>query len=173
MAVANKLFLLSACISSIIRITYVAPMLTDADPSWVIAEPMYWSVIEINIGILAASIPSFKILVKEYFPRMLGSGYSGHDQSGGISGAVNARYKKGYSEHSYSMDRMKNGAMNTTVTGGHTQLGSMSGSQEHIIIPDGMIVRTTAVVVDESHSTHSGVDKDLESQVSKSSKSSS
>lgn len=42
--------------------------------------------------------------------------------------------------------------MNTTVTGGHTQLGSNNGSEEQIIVPDGMIVRTTAVVVDESHS---------------------
>lgn len=107
---------------------------------------MYWSVIEINIGILAASIPSYKVLVKEYFPRVLGSGYSGHGQNEG-----NIK-KKGYSDGPYTLERMKNGAMNTTVTGGHTQLGSHSGSEEQIIIPDGIIVRTTAVVVDESHS---------------------
>lgn len=42
--------------------------------------------------------------------------------------------------------------MNTTVTGGHSHLGSSSGSEEQMVCPDGMIVRTTAVVVDESHS---------------------
>lgn len=110
---------------------------------------MYWSVIEINIGILAASIPSYKILAKKYLPRLLGSGYSNGDQSEGISQRFQ---KKSYGDGSYSLERMKNGAMNTTVTGGHTQLGSHNGSEEQIIVPDGMIIRTTAVVVDESHS---------------------
>jgi hypothetical protein len=34
---------------------------------------MYWSVIEISIGILAASIPSFKAIFKRYLPRFLDS----------------------------------------------------------------------------------------------------
>lgn len=59
---------------------------------------------------------------------------------------------KGFSDGSYSMDRVKNGATNTTVTGGHSHLGSNSGSEERMVCPAGMIVRTTAVVVDESHS---------------------
>lgn len=109
---------------------------------------MYWSVIEINIGILAASIPSYKALVKTYFPRLLGNIYSG---DGGSEGTDPKYQRKG----SYSLDRMKNGATNTTTVtggGGHSHLGSNSDSEEQIICPDGMIVRTTAVVVDESHS---------------------
>ncbi|ROT39951.1 hypothetical protein SODALDRAFT_332102 [Sodiomyces alkalinus F11] len=64
---------LFACISSVIRITYIPGMLHSGDPTWDIARPMYWSVIETNIGILAASIPSYKPLAKRYAPRLLGS----------------------------------------------------------------------------------------------------
>lgn len=63
----------SACISSIIRISYIPQMLASTDPTWTIAGAMYWSVIETNIGILAASIPSWKVLAKRYVPRLLGS----------------------------------------------------------------------------------------------------
>lgn len=48
-------------------------MLTSTDSTWAIAGAMYWSVIETNIGILAASIPSWKVLAKKYVPRLLGS----------------------------------------------------------------------------------------------------
>lgn len=106
---------------------------------------MYWSVIEVNVGILASSIPSYKALVKTYFPLLLGNTYSGAAGDAAIGG-------KGYSD-TYSLDRMKGGATNTTtVTGGHSHLGSISGSEEQMVCPAGMIIRTTAVVVDESHS---------------------
>lgn len=45
---------------------------------------MYWSVIETNIGILAASIPSYKAIAKKYAPRLLGS--SGMSSSRKLSG---------------------------------------------------------------------------------------
>lgn len=63
----------STCISSIVRITYIPAMLTDEDATFVISNAMYWSVIETNIGILAASIPSFKALASRYAPGLLSS----------------------------------------------------------------------------------------------------
>lgn len=50
-------------------------MLVSEDATWAITSAMYWSVIEINIGILAASIPSFKSIARRYCPRLLGSSY--------------------------------------------------------------------------------------------------
>lgn len=47
-------------------------MLTSDDPTYVIAPPFYWSVIESNIAVLAASIPSFKPLAKRFLPRLIG-----------------------------------------------------------------------------------------------------
>lgn len=111
---------------------------------------MYWSVIEVNVGILAASIPSYKALVKKYFPFLLDITFSGGVREEASPGNRGKGYI--YSNGSYLLDRTKNGATNTTVTGGHNHLGSGSSSEEQIICPDGMIVRTIAVVVDESHS---------------------
>lgn len=55
-------------------------MLVSTDATWAITGAMYWSVIETNIGILSASIPSWKVLAKRYVPRLLGS--SGRGTSG-------------------------------------------------------------------------------------------
>jgi hypothetical protein len=50
-------------------------MLFSKDSTWTISEPMYWSVIEINVGILTASIPAFKAIAKKYAPKLLGGSY--------------------------------------------------------------------------------------------------
>ncbi|KAM0329308.1 hypothetical protein ACHAQA_004613 [Verticillium albo-atrum] len=68
---------LFACVSSIIRITYIPQMLVSEDPTWAITGAMYWSVIETNVGILAASIPSYKAIAKRYAPRLLGTSSNG------------------------------------------------------------------------------------------------
>ena len=47
-------------------------MLKSTDPTWTITGAMYWSAIETNIGILAASIPSFKAVAQRYLPRIIG-----------------------------------------------------------------------------------------------------
>ncbi|CAJ2513924.1 Uu.00g020430.m01.CDS01 [Anthostomella pinea] len=67
---------LLACISSIVRITFIPRIVANLDITWVYTGALYWSVIEINVGILAASIPSFKVIAKRYAPRLLGSGAS-------------------------------------------------------------------------------------------------
>ncbi|KAF2492235.1 hypothetical protein BU16DRAFT_107908 [Lophium mytilinum] len=67
---------LFACISSIVRITFIPEMLVSPDATFVISGAMYWSVIETNIGIAAASIPSFKALAKRYAPVLLGSSHN-------------------------------------------------------------------------------------------------
>ncbi|KAH0158148.1 integral membrane protein, partial [Aureobasidium melanogenum] len=66
---------LFTCVSSIIRITYIPGMLFSADQTWTISGPMYWSVIETNVGILTASMPAFKAIAKKYAPKLLGGSY--------------------------------------------------------------------------------------------------
>lgn len=84
---ANICRLYSACVSSIIRITYIPQMLVSTDSTWAITGAMYWSVIETNIGILAASIPSWKVLVKRYMPRLLGSSFAYGSGKQGMHGS--------------------------------------------------------------------------------------
>jgi hypothetical protein len=67
--------IISTCVSSIIRITYIPGMLFSKDSTWTISGPMYWSVIETNVGILTASIPAFKAIAKKYAPKLLGGSY--------------------------------------------------------------------------------------------------
>ncbi|KAL9622698.1 MAG: hypothetical protein Q9160_003008 [Pyrenula sp. 1 TL-2023] len=91
-AVAFMLCLgLFACVSSIIRISFIPVMLTSEDPTYVIAPPFYWSVIESNIGVLAASIPSFKPLAKRFVPRLIGE--SSLKRGYGNSGNMNPSHK--------------------------------------------------------------------------------
>ncbi|KAA8893580.1 hypothetical protein FN846DRAFT_514101 [Sphaerosporella brunnea] len=147
-----------AVLSSIIRITYVVPMLTSKDPTWVIAEPMYWSVIETNIGILAISIPSYRVLIRRSFPKLLGS-YSG-GQSDRYSGGQSDSYSHGMSEgrkksrnyglRSFEIHERALG-MDVMITG----VGSKRNSEEQIlvpgVIPDGKIMATTNVTQSVVH----------------------
>ncbi|KAG9248743.1 hypothetical protein BJ878DRAFT_531726 [Calycina marina] len=71
-----------ACVSSIVRITFIPNLLKDADATWAITPAMYWSVVETNVAMLAASIPSFKPIAKRYLPRLLGDSSSGATYNG-------------------------------------------------------------------------------------------
>lgn len=70
-------------------------MLSSDDATYVIAPPFYWSVIEINIGVLAASIPSFKPLAKRFLPRLIGESSFKERVGYGNSGSLKAHYKGG------------------------------------------------------------------------------
>ncbi|KAF3015887.1 hypothetical protein E8E14_009573 [Neopestalotiopsis sp. 37M] len=109
---------LFACVSSIIRITYIPQMLTALDATYVISGAMYWSVIEINIGILAASIPSFKPIASRYAPRLLGSSYN----QSGKGGRNGSSYLK-----SSGLGRSKNGTMELRSVERGDRFGLQSG----------------------------------------------
>ncbi|KAI9803752.1 MAG: hypothetical protein M1826_004943 [Phylliscum demangeonii] len=68
---------LFACVSSIVRLTYVPHTMSERDITWNLADVMYWSVIECCVAILAASIPAFKPLAKRYLPALVGSYMTG------------------------------------------------------------------------------------------------
>ncbi|KPI38198.1 uncharacterized protein AB675_1111 [Cyphellophora attinorum] len=90
---------LFACVSSIIRISFIPVMLTSDDPTFVIAPPFYWSVIEANIGVLAASIPSFKPLAKRFLPRILGESSDKRTRHYAKDGSYRAQHYKGTSSN--------------------------------------------------------------------------
>jgi len=138
----------SACVSSIIRITYIPAMLTSADYTYAISGAMYWSVIETNIGIFAASIPSFKAIASRFVPRFIGE-YSSGRKYGPWSGNTDARkYGSGFTKVT-DPNQITMGTMNgreDTKTG--TQIGATlndNSSEERIIIPDGKIFTQTEI----------------------------
>ena len=88
----------SACISSIIRITYIPAMLSSKDFTYVISGAMYWSVIETNVGIFAASIPSFKAIASRFLPRFIGEYSSGNKYNPWSSNNTTPRYASRFSK---------------------------------------------------------------------------
>ncbi|KAJ5833889.1 hypothetical protein N7474_002200 [Penicillium riverlandense] len=139
---------LFACVSSIIRITYIPAMLESSDPTYAIAGAMYWSVIETNVGIFAASIPSFKAIASRFLPRFIGE-YSSGRKYGPWSGNTDARrYGSGFTKVTDpngitmgTINGQDDAAMGTRIGAG---MGSNS-SEERIIVPDGKIFTQTEI----------------------------
>ncbi|KAH6962817.1 hypothetical protein DER45DRAFT_590722 [Fusarium avenaceum] len=140
---------LFACVSSIIRITYIPPMLTSDDPTWVISNAMYWSVIETNIGILAASIPSYKAIAKQYAPRLLGS-----------SGMSSNRKLSGFKQMPLELQNNSvtgTGAPKTTFETNIKNGLSDNSSEEVLVMPNGRIgVKTDIVFQYENNDLENG-----------------
>ncbi|KAJ5753119.1 hypothetical protein N7520_010036 [Penicillium odoratum] len=139
---------LFACVSSIIRITYIPAMLSSADYTYAISGAMYWSVIETNVGIFAASIPSFKAIASRFLPRFIGE-YSSGRKYGPWSGNTNARkYGSGFAKvtdpNQITMGTMNQDddiAMGTQIGAGDRD----NSSEDRIIIPEGKIFTHTEI----------------------------
>ncbi|KAJ5385440.1 hypothetical protein N7517_003351, partial [Penicillium concentricum] len=136
---------LFACVSSIIRITYIPTMLTSKDSTYAISGAMYWSVIETNIGIFAASIPSFKAIASRFLPRFIGEYSSGKKYGHWSSNTTGPRYPSGFSKvtdpNCITMDTInckEDGTMGTKI-------GATSNSSEERIIPQGKIFTHTEI----------------------------
>ncbi|KAL4789236.1 hypothetical protein BDV19DRAFT_383279 [Aspergillus venezuelensis] len=158
---------LFACVSSIIRITYIPQMLWSNDATWAISGAMYWSVIEINIGILAASIPSFKAIASRFLPRIIGEYSSNKNYGygyGGRSGSGFSRVRDRSHNHSHKDNRsvgmhtLNRGRDHTVIgtgssTNNHTVMSGQSSldrtSEERIFVPEGKIYAHTEIEVRE------------------------
>ncbi|KAJ5286985.1 hypothetical protein N7478_002671 [Penicillium angulare] len=73
------------CAIAIKRTVQMLGALTSADYTWDITEQFYWSYIEVNAGILCASVPALKPFAKRHLSNVFGSSqrYNGRN---GISG---------------------------------------------------------------------------------------
>ncbi|KAF7717488.1 Uncharacterized protein PECH_007958 [Penicillium ucsense] len=156
---------LFACVSSIIRITYIPYMLTSSDSTYAISGAMYWSVIETNIGIFAASIPSFKAIASRFLPRFIGE-YSSGRKYGAWSGTPGThRYGSGFAKVT-DPNNITMGTLNCgrDDIGMGTQIGATvadNSSEERIIIPDGKIFTQTEIetTVESNHEYHSSMEQ--------------
>lgn len=108
---------------------------------------MYWSVIETNVGIFAASAPSFKAIASRFLPRIIGE-YSGRKSS--ANDTYPRKYGSGFSKvrdpnavpmdtlpGTDDLDQEGNDVRNG---GGHT----LNSSIERMI-PDGRIMTQTQI----------------------------
>ncbi|KAJ8163184.1 hypothetical protein V6000_010066 [Aspergillus fumigatus] len=136
---------LFACISSIIRISYIPTMLKSADFTYAISGAMYWSVIETNVGILAASIPSFKAIASRFLPRLIGEYSSGRKYgSSTLTGSKPIHW--GFSRFKDSVTMTSLRTKDAEVM--PTEIGKGYGSntsEERIVVPNGKIWTTTQI----------------------------
>jgi len=149
-----------------VRITFIPEMLVNPDATWAISAAMYWSVIETNIGILAASIPTFKAIAKRYAPHLVGE-YSSGSNSRRFQGSHRSQTMGSFNKldpHGpvalRSMNRGPDGAPTQTHTSVNTD-GLSNGkrsvktviehklsdnsSEERIVMPEGQIVAHTEI----------------------------
>ncbi|RDW74278.1 putative integral membrane protein Pth11-like [Aspergillus mulundensis] len=142
---------LFACVSSIIRITYIPAMLTSPDATWAISGAMYWSAIEINIGILAASIPSFKAIASRFLPRLIGeySSNKAYNPYGARSGSGFSKVRDPSRNQSVNMHalRSRNHDQDHAVMGTDIHSAIDRTSEERIFVPEGKIYAHTEIEV--------------------------
>jgi hypothetical protein len=128
-------------------------MLTSPDSTYVISGAMYWSVIETNVGILAASIPSFKAIASRFLPRIIGE-YTDQKKYGPWSNSEEQGRRYGYGTN-FSKVRDPHAITLATMIG-DDQAYQSNSSEERIIIPEGKILAqthiTTNVEIQRDHS---------------------
>lgn len=136
-------------------------MLNSPDSTYVISNAMYWSVIETNVGIFAASIPSFKAIASRFLPRLIGEYSSqkkssyGWSNSGGMGDGTRGKYGPGSNfsrirdpNASYALRTMNDDGdgQGTDMYGTQTNTGfGGNSSEERIIIPEGKILAQTQI----------------------------
>jgi hypothetical protein len=120
-------------------------MLTSKDSTYAISGAMYWSVIETNVGIFAASIPSFKAIASRFVPRFIGEYNSGKKYGAWSSNNASPRYPSGFGKvtdpNSLTMDTINCKEDGTTGI----KIGATSNSSEERIIPQGKIFTHTEI----------------------------
>lgn len=134
--------------------TFVPSMLVSKDPTWAIGPPMYWSVIETNVGILAASIPSFKPIARRYLPRIIGEYSSGGRSYPGASSSRNfGKISNTGGEWAGSLPlkpvHARDGVTTTVITSRGDDLADISktssGSEQSLVSNNGRITQSTQI----------------------------
>ncbi|KAJ4390957.1 hypothetical protein N0V93_004556 [Gnomoniopsis smithogilvyi] len=86
---------------SVIRLQALAGFASSSNPTWDNLRVSQWSTIEVNVGIICASMPTLRLLLLKIFPALSGTtqAYGGYhssrswgDKSAAISGAKSRQY---------------------------------------------------------------------------------
>jgi len=61
-----------ACVASIFRLRALYTSTKTKDPTWDKTATVYWSTVELNVGIMCASMPTLRSLFSRFFPNVFG-----------------------------------------------------------------------------------------------------
>ena len=81
----RSLTALSVCIASVIRVPYVA-QISLLDPSWSDVNGAIWSIVELNVGIVSACLPTLRPLFLHVFHGGYNSTLHGQPSNGESTG---------------------------------------------------------------------------------------
>ncbi|CAK7213236.1 hypothetical protein SBRCBS47491_001733 [Sporothrix bragantina] len=76
-------------IVSILRLQSLLHFANSTNPTWDNYEVINWSTIEINVGIICACLPSLRLILVHFFPRVLGSSQRSYNQYYNSGGGPN------------------------------------------------------------------------------------
>ncbi|KZL86818.1 integral membrane protein [Colletotrichum incanum] len=133
--------------TSIVRLTYLPPLLTSLDPSWDAAPANIWTFIEANLFVICGSMPTLRKFFKHFAPKIMGSStnpssyvhnnYRISAYANQRSNAMKSRQRKQYEQfpeenemHTFNSDRKREedpGFTSVVVaTGGRDSADDMS-----------------------------------------------
>jgi hypothetical protein len=135
-----------AITASIIRAIRTGQTLSSKDPSWVAYDIDIWASIEVNTGLVCASAPALKPLIRKFVPNFLASiseptspSYSGDLSTGnGFSGATGPGEAIELGSHNNSTSKVMQdkfwtatGGSRTTVKDSESETGILSDDVTH------------------------------------------
>ncbi|KAK1657062.1 integral membrane protein [Colletotrichum godetiae] len=134
--------------TSVVRLTYLPPLLVSVDPSWDAAPANIWTFVEANLFVICGSMPTLRKFFKHFAPKLMGSstnpssyavgGYRmsyAHQRS---TNAMKSRQRKQYEQfrdenemHTFHSDRKRTneedpGFSSVVVAGGRESADDMS-----------------------------------------------
>lgn len=85
----------SVTVISVVRLQALTTFASSSNPTWNNLSVSQWSTIEINVGIICASMPTLRLLLLKVFPRLSGSTqkYGGYEVSPSWGDKSGARSK--------------------------------------------------------------------------------
>jgi hypothetical protein len=72
----------STCVTSIVRMVLLLPTLNDPDQPWGIAIASIWIGIEANLVIICCSLPTLRLFVRHFAPKLIGEYSLGRSKPG-------------------------------------------------------------------------------------------
>ena len=136
----------STCIISIVRLFTLRSAIDTHDPTWDNSPTSYWTIVELNCGILCACLPTLRPLLRQFFPADQSEADSGkgtlstvgeknsrprprnpYTVSDTTEAGVSGELKGTYEESEYARHAGRISSLTTAVYGGRAKEVSQEG----------------------------------------------
>ncbi|KAK1689650.1 integral membrane protein [Colletotrichum godetiae] len=155
-------------VTSIVRVSLLPAMLTSMDQSWVIAWASLWIIVEANLVVICASLPTLRKFFRHVAPKIIGESTYGKGKTVGgggskamsrmtIGGTNGTRNRAEYSQfdrdnngEAFVMASMGRNKPVTIATGNSENDPTKDDSSEKAIMRGNNIVQTKTITVEYS-----------------------